>query len=127
MGSRRRALGRGRTRRRVTDPGPVFAALADENRRRLLDLVAERGDATATELARELPVTRQAVAKHLAALEDAGLVTSRRAGRETRYRLAPGGLAGAAGWLATAGAKWDTRLAELEDYLRRRGRLSRES
>jgi DNA-binding transcriptional ArsR family regulator len=106
----------------VTDPGPVFAALADENRRRLLDLVAERGDATATELARELPVTRQAVAKHLAALEDAGLVTSCRAGRETRYRLAPGGLAGAAGWLAAAGAKWDTRLAELEDYLRRGGR-----
>jgi DNA-binding transcriptional ArsR family regulator len=56
----------------VTDPGPVFAALADPNRRLLLDLLAARGAATATELAHELPVSRQAVSKHLATLGGAG-------------------------------------------------------
>lgn len=65
----------------------VFAALADPTRRRLLELLSGRGDATATELAADLPVTRQAVVKHLAVLDQAGLVTGRRDGRERRYQV----------------------------------------
>jgi DNA-binding transcriptional ArsR family regulator len=100
------------------DPGGgVFEALADANRRRLLGFLAERGTATATELAAELPVTRQAVAKHLAALRDAGLVAGERRGRETRYRLTPAPLGDAMEWMARVGAEWDERLRGLEAYL----------
>ena len=99
------------------DPGPVFSALADPNRRRLVSAIADRGPATATELAAELPVTRQAVAKHLAALNEAGLVESRREGRETRYELTPGPLGTAMDWMASVGAEWDARLAALRRHL----------
>ena len=75
----------------MNDPtGRVFDALADPNRRYVLEALAERETATATELAAELPVTRQAVAKHLAALSEAGLVEGRRQGRETLYELTGG-------------------------------------
>src|SRR2546430_517045 len=75
---------------RVSDAtGRVFDALADANRRYVLEALAERETATATELASELPVTRQAVAKHLAALSEAGLVEGRRAGPAPRYELTP--------------------------------------
>jgi DNA-binding transcriptional ArsR family regulator len=105
----------------VTDlTGRVFDALADPNRRYVLEALAGRETATATELATELPVTRQAVAKHLAALSDAGLVESRRAGRETRYELTPAPLAEAMDWMASVGAEWDTRLAALRRHLKRR-------
>jgi DNA-binding transcriptional ArsR family regulator len=101
------------------DPvGAVFSALADGNRRQLVGYLSERGTATATELAAELPVTRQAVAKHLAALGAAGLVDSSRSGRETRYRLTPEPLAEAMSWMAAVGAEWDERLAALRKYLR---------
>ena len=86
----------------------VFAALGDPGRRSLVEAVAARGSATATELAAGLPVTRQAVAKHLATLADAGLVESERQGRETRYRL------------TQAGAEWDDRLDALKRHLQRR-------
>ena len=91
----------------------VFDALADENRRELIRTLAKRETATATELAAVLPVTRQAVAKHLAALERARLVDAERAGREVRYRLTPAPLTEAAGWIASVGAQWDERLARL--------------
>jgi DNA-binding transcriptional ArsR family regulator len=104
----------------VTDDlAPVFAALADGNRRFVLETLARRETATATELAAELPVTRQAVAKHLAALDDAGLVRATREGRESRYRLTPGPLGEAMGWLAMVGAAWDERLASLRAYVER--------
>jgi DNA-binding transcriptional ArsR family regulator len=95
----------------------VFAALADPNRRYLLEALAARESATPTELAAELPVTRQAVSKHLAALAEAGLVEPARAGRETRYRLTPGPLADARGWIERVGAAWDERLAALARHL----------
>jgi DNA-binding transcriptional ArsR family regulator len=102
-------------------PDRVFDALADPNRRRLLGFLAERETATATELAGELPVTRQAVAKHLAALSAAGLVEGTRQGRETRYRLTPAPLTEAMAWMADVGAQWDDRLAALGRHLAQRG------
>jgi len=67
----------------------VFVALADPTRRAVLDLLATRGEGTATSLAAELPVSRVAVIKHLAVLDRAGLVQSRRAGREVRFAVRP--------------------------------------
>jgi DNA-binding transcriptional ArsR family regulator len=91
----------------------VFAALGDPTRREVLEQVATRGDATATELAAALPITRQAVAKHLHVLAGAGLVAPRRAGRETRYAPTPEPLGDAIAWMADLGAQWDGRLARL--------------
>ncbi len=105
----------------MADLGPVFDALADENRRRVLGYLSERETATATELARELPVTRQAVSKHLTALRDAGLVSSSRRGRETRYRLTPDPLGPAVEWMNAVGAAWDDRLGALRMHLGSRG------
>ena len=104
----------------------VFDALADPNRRYVLQALAERETATATELAAELPVTRQAVSKHLAALNEAGLVESRREGRETLYELTPAPLGEALDWIAGVGSEWDSRLSRLSTHLsggspRRRG------
>jgi DNA-binding transcriptional ArsR family regulator len=90
----------------------VFSALADPTRRRVLARLSE-GATTASGLARELPVSRQAIAKHLAALAEAGLVTGERAGREHRYRLTPAPLTDAVGWMAALGAEWDERLSRL--------------
>ena len=97
----------------------VFDALSDPTRRGLLSALGERGPATATDLAADLPVTRQAVSKHLAALAEAGLVSSKRWGREVRYRLTPEPLSGAMAWMAGVGEQWDARLAALERQLDR--------
>ena len=92
----------------------VFAALADPTRWRVLTLLAERGEGTATTLAGELPVSRVAVVKHLAVLDRAGLVTSRRAGREVRYTVRPERLDAAARWMAAIASQWDARLAAIK-------------
>ncbi|MFD5083776.1 ArsR/SmtB family transcription factor [Kitasatospora sp. NPDC058406] len=92
----------------------VLGALADPTRRRLLDLLAAQGEATATTLAGRLPVTRQAVVKHLAVLDTAGLVTGRRAGREVRYAVRPEALDATARWMASLAADWDRRLARIK-------------
>ena len=99
--------------------GAVFAALADPTRRRVVRALTQRPTVTASALAGELPITRQAVAKHLSALADAGLVSAEHEGRETRYRLTPDPLTDAMRWMATAGAQWDERLARLERRLAR--------
>jgi DNA-binding transcriptional ArsR family regulator len=99
----------------------VFAALGDPGRRSLIEAVAARGSATATELAAELPVTRQAVAKQLGALADAGLLRAKRAGRETRYEVTPEPLEDAMGWMVSVGSAWDERLEALRRSLARRG------
>ncbi len=80
-----------------------------------------RGSATATELAAEHPVTRQAVAKQLSALEDAGLLRATRRGRETRYEITPEPLEAAVEWMVAVGAAWDERLAALRRSLAARG------
>jgi DNA-binding transcriptional ArsR family regulator len=99
----------------------VFAALADPTRRQIAKLLAEQGPLTPTELASHLPITRQAVTKHLGALHEAGLVRSSRHGRETRYRLTPRPLEAAALWMAALGAEWDERLEALRGVIERRG------
>lgn len=99
----------------------VFAALGDAGRRSLVEAVAARGTATATELAAELPITRQAVAKQLTALADAGLLHPTRSGRETRYEVTPEPLEQAVEWMITVGAAWDERLAALRSSLGRQG------
>jgi DNA-binding transcriptional ArsR family regulator len=98
----------------------VFAALSDSTRRRLLDHLSRRGPASATELAGALPISRQAVSKHLALLEEAGLVAGERAGRERRFRLTPAPLSEAVSWITAVGAEWDDRLDALRRQLGRR-------
>jgi DNA-binding transcriptional ArsR family regulator len=97
------------------DPAPggvaaVFACLADQSRREVIGVLASRGEASATAIAEQLAITRQAVAKHLTTLGDVGLVSARRAGREVRYRLRPGPLRLAARWLEGAAGAWDRQL-----------------
>jgi ArsR family transcriptional regulator, cadmium/lead-responsive transcriptional repressor len=91
----------------------VFGALADPTRREVMRSLAERPGLTASSLAGELPMTRQAVSKHLHALSGAGLVQARREGRETRYTITPAPLADAMQWMTEVGAEWDERLARL--------------
>ena len=93
--------------------GPVFAALSDGTRRQVVQTLAAGRGATATSLAAELPMTRQAVSKHLAALQRAELVRSARHGREIIYELEPAPLSEAASWLVAVGGDWDERLERL--------------
>ena len=92
--------------------------MADPTRREVVQRLAAE-PASASALARELPVTRQAIAKHLDALDRAGLVAPERVGREVRYRLTPAPLADVAEWAARVGREWDDRLADLDRRLRR--------
>jgi DNA-binding transcriptional ArsR family regulator len=93
---------------------PVFAALGDETRWSILTALGE-GDASASALAGRLPVTRQAIAKHLAVLQGAGLVEPVRVGREVQYRVLGSQLSETARWLDTIGAEWDRRLAAIKE------------
>ena len=92
----------------------VFSALADPTRRYLIRRLAETGPATATGLATDLAMTRQAVSKHLTVLAEARLVVAEHAGRETRYALTPAALDEASSWLATIEAAWEERLSALK-------------
>ncbi|MFI7452865.1 ArsR/SmtB family transcription factor [Nonomuraea sp. NPDC049714] len=96
----------------------VFAALTDPTRRALLEELARAGPATVTDLARRLPVSRQAVAKHLGQLAEAGLIsTGEPVGRRHPYRLEPAAIRTAQVWLARLANRWDDRLAALEHAL----------
>ncbi len=99
--------------------GAVFNALADPTRRTLFEAVAARGPLTATALAGEFPVSRQAITKHLSLLADAGLVASARAGRETRWSADPAPFVETRRWMDTVGVAWDRRLADLATHLDR--------
>ena len=92
----------------------IFASLADPTRWRVLSLLAERGEATATTLAGDLPVSRVAVIKHLAVLDRAGLVEARRKGREVRYTVRPDTLTATARQLGAIAGEWDARLAAIK-------------
>ena len=88
------------------EPERVFAALADARRRELLELLAGTPDASAGRLAAVLPVSRQAVAQHLAVLEEARLVTRRRAGRQVLFTVCPEGLEATVEWLKARAFAW---------------------
>ena len=119
----------------VAEEDALWAAVADPTRRHVLDALLERGEASTTTLAEGLPVTRQAVAKHLAVLSRVGLVAGRRSGREVRYAVRPERLDDAADTMARVAAQWDRRLARIKrlaesvqaeagiDEQQRRGRM----
>ena len=102
----------------MPDAGPVFVALADQTRRSIVEQLGAQ-PATASDLAGFVPVTRQAVVKHLAVLEDAGLVRGTRDGRRVVYELTPEPFEDAARWMSEVGAAWDDRLAPLARGLER--------
>lgn len=97
----------------MTDPQPLLSALADPTRRAVFERLTSEGPASATQLAAEMPVTRQAIAKHLSLLDAVGLVEKTQQGRQTVYaaRVAP--LEEVTEWLETVGADWDARLERL--------------
>jgi len=92
----------------------LWTAIGDPTRRRVLDLLLTGGPGTASSLSRELPVTRQAVAKHLAVLERTGLVNAEHAGREVRYGVNSDQFARAVAQLAAVGQAWDGRLRRIK-------------
>lgn len=92
----------------------LWAALGEPSRLRVLDALLDCGDATATMLAQKLPLTRQAVTKHLVVLGRVGLVAGRRQGREVRYVVEPDRLAEAARAMNAVAAQWDRRLARIK-------------
>jgi DNA-binding transcriptional ArsR family regulator len=94
----------------------VFVALGDPTRRKLLERLAT-GPRTATGLSVKFPVTRQAVVKHLGALQDAGMVAKERHGREVLYRLETAPLGEATDWLTALAAQWEKRLLRLKRYV----------
>ena len=96
------------------DADRLWAALGDPMRLRLLDLLLERGEATASALAAELPITRQGIAKHLHVLQRADLVHAQRTGRETRFTIRDERLAEAQQQIARIASRWDARLAKIK-------------
>ncbi|GAA2827721.1 ArsR/SmtB family transcription factor [Crossiella cryophila] len=92
----------------------VIVALADPLRRQLLERLSRLGSASATTLAEHLPVTRQAVVKHLVVLDRAGLVSGGRQGREVRYAVRPEALLATAEWMRRVAADWDSRLSAIK-------------
>jgi DNA-binding transcriptional ArsR family regulator len=92
----------------------VLGALADPTRRQVLEVLAARPAASASALARELPISRQMVLKHLAVLQESGLVSSTRAGREVLFQVRSAPLAETADWLSSLAEQWDSRLAGLK-------------
>ncbi|MFI4991545.1 MAG: ArsR/SmtB family transcription factor [Solirubrobacterales bacterium] len=98
----------------VAEEDALWSAVADPTRRRVLEALLEQGEATTTKLAEGLPVTRQAVAKHLVVLNRVGLVAGERRGREVRYAVRPERLDVAAESMARVAARWDRRLARIK-------------
>jgi DNA-binding transcriptional ArsR family regulator len=92
----------------------LWSAVGDPTRRRMLDLLLAEGGGTATSLSERLPVTRQAVAKHLGVLDRVGLVHATPAGRERRYRVDEAQLARAVAQLSSVGVAWDARLCRIK-------------
>lgn len=102
---------------RVPDAAPLFAALGDETRLRVLVRLSSRGPASVAELCTKTQVTRQAIAKHLDVLVDAGLITSRRDGRKRICELRPKRLDEARAYLDTVSRQWDDALSRLKAFV----------
>ena len=92
----------------------LWSAIADPSRRRVLDLVVNKGDVTASWLAGHVPFSRQAVSKHLALLEEAGLVSRRKQGREVLYQVEADRLDQATRAMTALAAQWERRLATIK-------------
>lgn len=105
----------------------LLEAVADSSRRQVLDLLLAHGEITPTALAAELPFTRQAVAKHLAVLDRAGLVESTRRGREVRYSVRPEHLDVAVRAMARVAARWDARLEAIKSMAEARAAARRKA
>ena len=95
----------------------VFAALADDTRRRIIEILTEDGEQTATQLAERFLISRQGISKHLNIMEEAGLVTVHQRGRDKFYHLTPEPLEEATLWISAIAARWDERLAALRDLI----------
>ena len=98
-------------------PDRIFAALGDPTRATIVDWLGEGGTGTATEFAARLPISRQAVSRHLKELKDAGLLVGTKQGREVRYRLQPRELTKMADWLQQRADRWEQTLQRLADHL----------
>ena len=92
----------------------LWSAIGDPTRRRMVDLLLLEGHGTATTLGQQLPITRQAVAKHLGVLGRVGLVRATPAGREKRYEVDEDQLARAVAQLSSVGSAWDARLQRIK-------------
>jgi DNA-binding transcriptional ArsR family regulator len=92
----------------------LWSAIGDPSRRRVLDLLVSNGEATASRLAGQVPFSRQAVSKHLAVLEQVGLISRHKEGREVRYRVDPQRLDDATSAMAEVARDWDRRLAAIK-------------
>lgn len=101
----------------MSDASRTFSALADGNRLAIFESLVSGRAATATLLAGDLNISRQAAAKHLGLLVDAGLASSIRVGRETLYRSEVAPLADVSSWIATVESQWNDRLAALKIHL----------
>lgn len=95
----------------------LFLAIADPNRRKLIETLAAEGEKTPTELAKTLPITRQGVSKHMHILADAGLVNVQQKGRDRYYELRPEVLAETTNWVDRVRSQWQIRLNKLAQYL----------
>ncbi len=98
----------------MRDEDQLLIAVADPVRRTIIDVVLDRGEASVSTLSHSVPVTRQAVAKHLAVLERAGLVTRRRQGREVRYSVRTERVDEAARSMVQLADGWDGRLRRIK-------------
>lgn len=99
----------------------VFLALADPTRRWVIERLTRVEKTTATALAEQLPITRQAISKHFRVLDEAGLVSCQQVGRERQYALSPGKLTEASAWINEIAELWDQRLHRLAEYLSTEG------
>jgi DNA-binding transcriptional ArsR family regulator len=97
-----------------SDDDDLWEAMADPTRRKLLDLLVARGQATATMLTADMPVSRQAISKHLVVLERVGLIDGHRQGREVRYEVREQRLADATDALSEVANRWDRRLRAIK-------------
>lgn len=99
----------------MTDPQPILSALADPTRRAVFERLNSKGPASASALASEMPISRQAIAKHLNVLDSVGLVGRATQGRQVVFEANVEPLGGVAGWLEDVGSDWDQRLGRLRD------------
>jgi DNA-binding transcriptional ArsR family regulator len=103
--------------RRGVELAPVFAALGDPTRAAILDRLSREGTRTLSDLARDAPISRQAISRHISVLTDAGIVIGVRQGRELRLSLRPEALKPAVDWLAQVSAAWEGALDRLANHV----------